>query len=104
MPDNWELLQQLLAEEGIAPSVASRIPQRPLGEPLCLSFAQQRLWTVQQMLGEASSAYNIVVAIRMSGALNTPALQFALNAVIQRHEVLRTSIESHLGQPRLRIL
>ncbi|MDJ0756202.1 MAG: amino acid adenylation domain-containing protein [Ardenticatenaceae bacterium] len=54
-----------------------------------LSFAQQRLWFLHQLDPE-NVAYNMPVAIRLSGTLNRQALQDALTEVVQRHEALRT--------------
>jgi amino acid adenylation domain-containing protein len=58
------------------------------GEPLVLSFAQQRLWFLAQLEGE-SATYNMHTALHISGQLNETALQHALTALIQRHENLR---------------
>ncbi|NMO14244.1 non-ribosomal peptide synthase/polyketide synthase [Pyxidicoccus fallax] len=66
------------------------IPRAPKGEPLPLSFAQQRLWYLQQ-LDPSSVAYNNAPTFRMRGALNPAALQGALDALVRRHEVLRTT-------------
>ena len=63
-----------------------------------LSFAQQRLWFLQQM-NPQSSAYNMPVASRLVGKLNGTALEQALNAIVQRHEVLRTTFQMIDAQP-----
>lgn len=57
-----------------------------------LSFAQQRLWFFDQ-LNPHSALYNIVAAARLAGPVNVPALEQSLNAVIARHEALRTTFE-----------
>src|SRR4030095_12808560 len=57
-----------------------------------LSFAQQRLWFLQQM-NPQSPAYNMPVASRLSGRLDVKALEQALNEIVQRHEVLRTTFQ-----------
>jgi len=54
------------------------------------SFAQQRLWFLDCLL-DASALYNIPWAIRLNGLLDAPALQQSFVAIIERHEVLRTS-------------
>ena len=71
--------------------------------PNQLSFAQQRLWFLEQ-LNPGDPAYNLLSAFQISGELNIAALERSLNAIIARHEVLRTVFESVDGQPRLKVL
>jgi non-ribosomal peptide synthetase component F/alpha-ketoglutarate-dependent taurine dioxygenase len=61
----------------------------PRDRSLPLSFAQQRLWFLSQLEPESSS-YNIPSAIGLSGVLDVNALKQALNALVARHETLRT--------------
>lgn len=63
-----------------------------------LSFAQQRLWFVQQM-DPASSAYNMPMAFRLSGRLDVTALEWTLNEILRRHEILRTTFDVLDQQP-----
>src|SRR5215510_5635543 len=63
-----------------------------------LSFAQQRLWFLQQM-NPQSPIYNMPVASRLLGKLNVKALEQALNEIVQRHEVLRTTFQMVDAQP-----
>ncbi|QSQ16101.1 non-ribosomal peptide synthase/polyketide synthase [Myxococcus landrumensis] len=101
----------LLAERisRLAPSRASSaaidvapIARADRSRPLPLSFAQQRLWFLDQ-LQPGSSAYNLPWAIKFSGALNTHALRESLRELGQRHEALRTRFAVHEGQPVQRI-
>jgi NRPS condensation-like uncharacterized protein len=62
------------------------------------SFAQQRLWFLDQLVSE-SAAYSVPVAVRLTGDLNVRALREALSEVGRRHEVLRTTFGMVDGQP-----
>ncbi|TQF08741.1 AMP-binding protein, partial [Myxococcus llanfairpwllgwyngyllgogerychwyrndrobwllllantysiliogogogochensis] len=67
-----------------------------------LSFAQQRLWFLDQ-LQPGGSAYNIPWALKLTGTLDSNALRQSLRALMLRHEVLRTHFAIHEGQPVQRI-
>ena len=69
------------------------IPTTPRTEKLPLSFAQQRLWFLEQ-LQPGSSTYHIPTAVRLTGELNVEVLQQVINTIIQRHEVLRTNFKT----------
>jgi amino acid adenylation domain-containing protein len=62
-----------------------------------LSFAQRRLWFLEQL--GASAAYHIPIAIRFEGALDRSALTRALNEFVRRHETLCTTFETQNGEP-----
>ncbi|MBP0011694.1 MAG: amino acid adenylation domain-containing protein [Roseofilum sp. SBFL] len=68
------------------------------GTPLPLSWAQERLWILDQLEGE-SSIYNVPGAFRITGDLQVSILELALAEIIRRHEVLRTRFESVNGTP-----
>ncbi|WP_406694053.1 amino acid adenylation domain-containing protein [Singulisphaera sp. Ch08] len=89
-----ETLQQ--ASQG-----TSAPPLRPVPRdqgPLPASFAQQRLWFLDQ-LEPGSPLYNIPLAIRIDGPLDSIALQRALDELVRRHESLRTSFRAEDGRP-----
>ena len=70
----------------------------PRQEALPLSFAQQRLWFLDQ-LEPGSSAYNISVAISLKGDLKAAALEWSLGEIIRRHEALRTTFVTENDKP-----
>ncbi|PPU79199.1 hypothetical protein XsacCFBP4641_20775, partial [Xanthomonas sacchari] len=67
---------------------------------LPLSWAQQRLWFLDQLDHAAGAAYHIPAALRLSGMLDRTALQCSLDRVVARHESLRTTFASVEGEPR----
>ncbi|HEY0602095.1 MAG TPA: amino acid adenylation domain-containing protein, partial [Herpetosiphonaceae bacterium] len=93
-----------LAEQiEVARRHVEQIPSPPLqpiarDQELPLSFAQQRLWFLDQ-LNPGHSFYNMYVAVRLTGALDVSAVERSLNAIVQRHEALRTTIAPMNGNP-----
>jgi amino acid adenylation domain-containing protein len=83
---------------------ASRKSKAPPIEPVSrehgvpLSFAQQRLWFIDQ-LEPGSAAYNIPFALRLEGELDAGAVVGSVSEIVRRHEVLRTSFPSRNGEP-----
>lgn len=69
------------------------IPRRDRRAAARLSFAQQRLWLLDQLVPQ-SSEYVIPCVFRFRGSLDLAALESAFRAVAQRHEVLRTRFEA----------
>jgi amino acid adenylation domain-containing protein len=68
------------------------------GEDLPLSFAQQRLWFLEQ-LQPGTSTYNMPSAVRFRGPLDVDALRRSLREVVRRHEALRTTFAVRGGAP-----
>ena len=72
--------------------------------PLPLSFAQQRLWFLQQ-LTPRNPYYNVSSALRFNGVLDVAALEQALSEIVHRHEILRTSFhESPDGSEPVQVI
>ena len=71
-------------------------------ESLPLSYAQERLWFIDQ-LKPGDSAYNVPTAFRLEGNLNDAALERSINEIVRRHDVLRTTFPSVQGKPRQEI-
>ncbi|HEY6332714.1 MAG TPA: amino acid adenylation domain-containing protein, partial [Blastocatellia bacterium] len=67
-------------------------PRRPL------SFAQQRLWFLDQ-LEPGKSAYNLPLALEIDGLLNVARLEQTLTEIVRRHEILRTTFHLYGGEP-----
>ena len=65
---------------------------------LPLSFAQQRLWFLDQLEPDGS-VYNVPIGLRLRGPLNVESLERSLNEIVRRHEVLRASFPSVGGYP-----
>ncbi|MEM7354077.1 MAG: amino acid adenylation domain-containing protein, partial [Acidobacteriota bacterium] len=86
-----------LRRSGTAPPAPppSRVPRQAT---MPLSFAQERLWFLDQ-LEPGTAAYNLPLAVRLRGNLNVAALRASLEAVVQRHEILRCRFRLHAGQP-----
>jgi syringomycin synthetase protein SyrE len=66
--------------------------------PFPMSSGQLRVWFTEQFMGP-SAANNLCVGLRLSGALNTAALELGLRVVVGRHEILRTTFDVTSGHP-----
>ena len=97
-PSQQALVEMLLQEEGLGEVSSQTIPRRQADKPLLLSFAQQRLWFLDQ-LEPNSSIYNVPAGLRLSGPLNVACLERSLNEIVRRHEALRTTFPAVEGQP-----
>lgn len=100
-PERRQLLEKKLQAQGIVVPTSTAIPRRSDGDAaLPLSFAQQRLWFMQQLEPE-TVAYNMNLALRLDGPIDHPALARAFTALVARHEPLRTRFMLAAdGQPR----
>ncbi|MEO1427763.1 MAG: amino acid adenylation domain-containing protein [Cyanobacteria bacterium J06633_8] len=76
----------------------SSIQPRTENGQLPLSWAQERLWFLDQLEG-SNAIHNISGGLRIKGNLDINALQLALSEIVNRHEVLRTSFQKEDGKP-----
>jgi hypothetical protein len=93
-----QLAHRVTDAEGAIKTPERSIPRRTSSEASVLSFAQQRLWFLAQ-LDPDSSLYNVSKSLHIRGALNRRALHQAFNAVVDRHDTLRTTFVFRDGGP-----
>jgi amino acid adenylation domain-containing protein len=91
-PAKRALLLKALQNEAARKEESATIPRRSSQGPAPLSFAQQRLWFMDQ-LDPTSPLYNVPLAVSLKGQLNMVALEQSFNEIVRRHEVLRTTFE-----------
>ncbi|KEZ66811.1 thioester reductase, partial [Pseudomonas amygdali pv. tabaci str. ATCC 11528] len=102
---NDEMLQALKQHKAelialLSGTDSAAIPRRAVGlTALPLSFSQRQLWFLDQM-EPGNAFYNVPTAILLKGTLDVPVLEKALNELIMRHEMLRTTFASVDGEPR----
>ncbi|WP_336081265.1 non-ribosomal peptide synthetase [Nocardia sp. SSK8] len=103
--EHGTVAQLAAALDKLTGTASARLPltRRERGPLVPLSLAQQRMWFLAR-LDPGSSAYNIPVALRLSGPLDTAALTAALDDVLDRHEVLRTVYPEIDGAGHQRVL
>jgi amino acid adenylation domain-containing protein/non-ribosomal peptide synthase protein (TIGR01720 family) len=90
-----KIQQSLRAEQGVD---SQPIASASRDGALPLSFAQQRLWFLEQ-LEPGTAAYTKLVALRLQGKLEAEALERSLRALVERHEILRTTFRQGEGYP-----
>jgi amino acid adenylation domain-containing protein len=93
--------QAMQVEAARQPEVPAILPA-PRQGPLPLSFAQERVWFLEQ-LDPGQVAYNIPRALRVTGDIDAARLAAAYGEIIRRHEVLRTTFPAVSGRPVQRI-
>jgi len=97
-----ELLRLLLEERARKAREIRPYPRGDAADGLPTSWAQQRLWFIDQLEG-GTAAYNTGLAFTLRGKLDQRALQETLDALLKRHEVLRTVFVAMDGEPRQEI-
>src|SRR3569832_1511455 len=97
--EDLDLLAYVLAEEGVEVDDLPQIARREPWVEIPLSFAQQRLWFLEQ-LQPGNPVYHLPTAIRVMGPLNLAALEKTFAALVSRHEILRTTFKPVNGSPQ----
>ncbi len=96
--DKQKLFEELLKKKGIVSPQGPVLTRRDDPAPYQLSFAQRRIWFLQQF-DPKSAAYNDPEAIRIKGPLNMAVMEKCFNEIIRRHRVLRMTFPAKEGQP-----
>jgi hypothetical protein len=89
---------KLLKKQAAAGEPKPLISKRPEGAPVPLSFYQQGLWVLSQLM-PGTSLYHVPKAVRLAGKLDVAALKRTLDHLVERHESLRTSFATTDGVP-----
>jgi amino acid adenylation domain-containing protein len=89
---------KLLKKKAAAGGAKAVISRRPDGVPAPLSYYQQGLWVLNQLMPN-TSLYHVPKALRLTGKLDVPALQRSFEHIVTRHEALRTSFAIVDGVP-----
>ena len=98
-----ELLKLLLEKKSRQSQTLRPFPRAAGINEFPASWAQQRLWFIDQLEG-GNAAYHMTVVARLHGPLNAQTLQKVLDALVRRHEALRTVFASVNGEPTQKIL
>jgi amino acid adenylation domain-containing protein len=97
-PQRRAVLERLLREHrGSAKSLGPIVPRAGAG-PAPLSYAQQRLWFLDQLM-PGTNLFNLSSAHRINGQVDPAVLESSLNEIVRRHEVLRTTFRAVNGEP-----
>ncbi|MBY0290179.1 MAG: amino acid adenylation domain-containing protein, partial [Mycobacteriaceae bacterium] len=96
-------ISQLAHRIGVGSRRLQPLVAAPRPEVVPLSYAQQRLWFIEQLQGP-SPVYNLAAALRLGGFLDTGELRAALADVVSRHESLRTLLVAPDGVPQQLVL
>jgi amino acid adenylation domain-containing protein len=80
------------------PAPLRNIAPRPPGSPAEPSFAQERLWFLDQ-LNPDSAVYNVPLLVRLAGPIDPTVFEQSVNEIVRRHEALRTTFATVDGRP-----
>ncbi len=97
-----QLIALLKKQQGAGDAAENTIPVVDRNQPLQLSYAQQRLWFIEQLDG-GKGQYNMPGALELNGHLKVDAFKRAIETIIERHAVLRSTYETFEGSVRQNI-
>ncbi|MBQ4835994.1 non-ribosomal peptide synthetase [Pseudoalteromonas luteoviolacea] len=95
-----QLKKKEFQQEPSQKCVVARVSQAQLAKGIALSYSQQRLWFIDKLEGADKASYNMPVAVGLKGKVNVASIQRALQAIVDRHDVLRSRIVVQNGEPR----
>ncbi|MBE9060865.1 non-ribosomal peptide synthetase [cf. Phormidesmis sp. LEGE 11477] len=98
-----KLIQRKALKKAVSKSASESVSESKTEQSAPLSFAQERLWFIDQ-LQPGESVYTIPAVIRLVGALQVETLQRCLNEIVVRHEILRSHITTQDDEPIQKIL
>ena len=97
-PERRAVLEKLLRERHNGDDLAAPISRRSKQGPAPLSYAQQRLWFLDQFI-PGNTLFNLRSAYPLTGDVDPAILESSLNEIVRRHEVLRTTFRAINGEP-----
>ncbi len=97
-PEQRALFEKRLKQKGLNSLRKRSLSKRTASAPLILSVAQERLWFLHQWQPDIP-LYNESSLLRLTGQINSAVLEYSINEIIKRHEILRTSFGVVAGQP-----
>jgi amino acid adenylation domain-containing protein/non-ribosomal peptide synthase protein (TIGR01720 family) len=97
-PDRRRLVEKLLAKQGESSSTTGPIPRSPRRQRARLSFAQQRVWTIEQLAPDTAT-YCEAQVLHFARNLDAQVLTRVLNEIVRRHAILRTSFRMSGDDP-----
>jgi amino acid adenylation domain-containing protein/non-ribosomal peptide synthase protein (TIGR01720 family) len=103
---NKDKIKAVLKENGIDSKlkfVNSVILKDPVSEQQILSFAQERLWFIEQY-EEGSNAYHIPIVLELLDGVDVEGIKYAIGRIVSRHEVLRSTIDMSADQRGIQVV
>lgn len=96
-PTKRALFEALIKDKGLTISKIPKLSRENPNQYYPLSYAQQRLWFLEQ-IEPGNSVYNETISLLIKGDLDIKALEYSINEIISRHEILRTTFISLKGE------